>query len=97
MKLTDLSPRDKVVLITRVFFCSDHIKDYCESLGLRREDFSVDNLTTLAGGEVVDALVEGLEKGLAIGVKKITDQSHDASKSVSEMIQGLADWVNEDA
>jgi hypothetical protein len=88
-KLTELSPRDKIVVVTRLFFCSDQIKVYCKSLGLRSEEFDVNFLTTLAGSEVVDALIEGLEEGLAKGVKKIMDQRMAIADTVDR-------WVRED-
>jgi hypothetical protein len=86
-KLTDLSPREKVVVVTRLFFCSDQIKAYCKSLGLRSEDIDVDFLTTLAGSEVVNALIEGIEEGLAKGIKKIMDQRMATADTIDRWVK----------
>lgn len=82
--MTDLSPYEKRSIILTILH-SEYLREYCKSLGLNRDDISLE-WTTVIGAQVVDCLIEGLEDGLAKGVKKIMDQRLESSETIDRWL-----------
>jgi len=85
-KLTDLPHSEKSLILIRIF-CNEHVRDYCQELGLRPDDTSTDTLNTIIGVDVVEALTEGLQEGLAAGVQKIMDQRLESAETIDRWVK----------